>query len=100
MCGTMTVRHTVRNYSGSRMSALLPHTMTTEHDTQRPLLTPDEVMRLPGPQKADTGEIITAGNLLIFTSGRAPIYGVQPLYFRDRTFTHRASIPAPDFSRA
>jgi type IV secretion system protein VirD4 len=100
MCGTMTVRHTVRNYSGSRMSALLPHTMTTEHDTQRPLLTPDEVMRLPGPQKADTGEIITAGNLLVFASGRAPIYGVQPLYFRDRTFTHRASIPAPDVRRA
>jgi type IV secretion system protein VirD4 len=100
MCGTMTVRHTVRNYSGNRLSALLPHTMTTEHDTQRPLLTPDEVMRLPGPQKTDTGEIITAGNLLVFTSGRAPIYGVQPLYFRDRTFTQRASIPAPDVSRA
>jgi type IV secretion system protein VirD4 len=100
MCGTMTVRHTVRNYSGSRMSALLPHTMTTEHDTQRPLLTPDEVMRLPGPQKADTGEIITAGNLLVFASGRAPIYGVQPLYFHDRTFAQRASIPPPDVSRA
>ncbi|MEO6835485.1 MAG: type IV secretory system conjugative DNA transfer family protein [Candidatus Tumulicola sp.] len=39
MCGAMTVRHTVRNYSGSRMSVLLPHTMATEQDTQRPLLT-------------------------------------------------------------
>lgn len=100
MCGTMTVRHTVRNYSGSRLSVLLPHTMTTEHDTQRPLLTPDEVMRLPGPRKTETGEIVTPGNLLVFVSGHAPIYGVQPLYFRDRTFTQRASIPPPEVRRA
>jgi type IV secretion system protein VirD4 len=95
MCGTMTVRHTVRNYSGSRMSALLPHTMTAEHDTQRPLLTPDEVMRLPGLRKTDTGEIIAPGNILVFMSGHAPIYGMQPLYFRDATFLQRAAIPPP-----
>jgi type IV secretion system protein VirD4 len=95
MCGTMTVRHTVRNYSGSRLSALLPHTMTSEQDTQRPLLTPDEAMRLPGPRKTDAGAILEPGNLLVFVSGRAPIYGVQPLYFRDRTFVQRASIAPP-----
>jgi type IV secretion system protein VirD4 len=100
MCGTMTVRHTVRNYSGSRLSVLLPHTMATEHDTQRPLLTPDEMMRLPGPRKTETGEIVAPGNLLVFASGYAPIYGVQPLYFRDRTFTQRAAIPAPEVCRA
>ena len=100
MCGTMTVRHTVRNYSGSRLSVLLPHTMATEHDTQRPLLTPDEVMRLPGARKTETGEIVEPGNLLVFASGQPPIYGVQPLYFRDRTFTQRASIPPPEVRRA
>lgn len=99
MCGTMTVRHTIRNYSGSRLSVLLPHTMATEHDTQRPLVTPDEVMRLPGPRKADSGEIISPGNLLVFASGSAPIYGVQPLYFRDRTFARRASIAPPEVCR-
>jgi type IV secretion system protein VirD4 len=96
MCGTMTVRHTIRNYSGSRLSMLLPHTMTYEQDTQRPLLTPDEVMRLPGPRKADDGTIIDPGNLLVFASGRPPIFGVQPLYFRDKTFMQRASIPPPE----
>jgi type IV secretion system protein VirD4 len=100
MCGTMTVRHTVRNYSGRRMSVLLPHTMATEQDTQRPLLTADEVMRLPGPRKNDSGEIITPGNLLVFVSGQAPIYGVQPLYFRDPTFAARASLPHPEMDRA
>jgi len=99
MCGMMTVRHTVRNYSGSRLSVLLPHTMATEQDTQRPLLTPDEVMRLPGPRRSDTGEIVAPGNLLVFASGRAPIYGVQPLYFRDRTFAQRASIAPPEVRR-
>ncbi len=100
MCGTMTVRHTVRNYSGSRLSALLPHTMTSEHDTQRPLLTPDEVMRLPGPRKSDAGDIVAPGNILVFVSGHPPIYGVQPLYFRDPTFVRRASIPPPEVRRA
>jgi|SRR5579872_3822667 len=99
MCGMMTVRHTVRNYSGSRLSVLLPHTMATEQDTQRPLLTPDEVMRLPGPRRSDTGEIVAPGNLLVFASGQAPIYGVQPLYFRDRTFSLRASMPPPEVRR-
>jgi type IV secretion system protein VirD4 len=95
MCGTMTVRHTVRNYSGSRLSVLLPHTMASEQDSQRPLLTPDEVMRLPGPRKTEAGEIIEPGNLLVFVSGRAPIYGVQPLYFRDPIFSKRAAIAPP-----
>jgi type IV secretion system protein VirD4 len=95
MCGTMTVRHTVRNYSGSRLSALLPHTMTTEHDAQRSLLTPDEVMRLPGPRRNDAGEIVAPGNILVFVSGHAPIYGVQPLYFADPTFLQRAALPPP-----
>lgn len=99
MCGMMTVRHTVRNYSGSRLSVLLPHTMATEQDTQRPLLTPDEVMRLPGPHRNDAGEIVGPGNLLIFASGRAPIYGVQPLYFRDRIFAQRASMSPPEVRR-
>jgi type IV secretion system protein VirD4 len=95
MCGTMTVRHTVRNYSGSRLSVLLPHTMASEQDSQRPLLTPDEVMRLPGPRKTESGKIVEPGNLLVFVSGSAPIYGVQPLYFRDPTFSKRAAIAPP-----
>jgi type IV secretion system protein VirD4 len=95
MCGAMTVRHTVRNYSGSRLSAFLPHTMASEQETQRPLLTPDEVMRLPGPRKTDDGMVTEPGNLLVFVAGHAPIYAVQPLYFRDPTFAHRAAIAPP-----
>jgi type IV secretion system protein VirD4 len=95
MCGAMTVRHTVRNFSGSRLSVLLPHTMATEQDTQRPLLTADEVMRLPGPRKRPDGTIEQPGNLLVFVAGHAPIYAVQPLYFLDRTFAARAAMAPP-----
>jgi type IV secretion system protein VirD4 len=35
------------------------------------------------------------GNLLIFVAGSAPIYAVQPLYFRDPVFTKRAAIAPP-----
>jgi type IV secretion system protein VirD4 len=100
MCGAMTVRHEVRTYSGSRLSAFLPHTVAAEHDTQRPLLTPDEVMRLPGPRKNDAGEIVSPGSLLVFVAGHAPIYGVQPLYFTDPTFARRATFLAPETRRA
>jgi type IV secretion system protein VirD4 len=100
MCGAMTVRHTVRNYSGSRLSVLLPHTMATEQDTQRPLLTPDEVMRLPGPRKHADGMIEQPGNLLVFVAGHAPIYAVQPLYFLDRTFAARAAMTPPSPANA
>ena len=53
-------------------------------------------MRLPGPRKTDDGTIVEPGNLLVFASGKAPIYGVQPLYFRDKTFMQRASIQPPE----
>jgi type IV secretion system protein VirD4 len=95
MCGTITVRHTVRNYSGNRLSSVLGHTTVSDQDTQRPLLMPDEVMRLPGPRKSNGGEITDPGNVLVFVAGHAPIYAIQPLYFRDPTFTQRAVLAAP-----
>jgi len=95
MCGTMTVRHEMRNYSGNRLSFVLGHTMATEQETQRPLLTPDEAMRLPSAQKDDGTSIVRPGKLLVFVAGHAPIYATQPLYFRDPTFLRRAMIAPP-----
>ena len=98
MCGAMTVRHNVRNFSGSRLSAVLGQMTISEQDTQRPLLTPDEIMRLPGPRKTDGGIITRPGNLLVFVATHPPIYAVQPLYFRDRTFAQRAAVAPPKLS--
>lgn len=95
MCGTMTVRHTVRNYSGSRFGPLLAHTMASDHDVARPLLTPDEMLRLPAARKGPGGEVLEPGNVIVFAAGHAPILGVTPFYFHDRTFRARAAIAPP-----
>ena len=65
-------------------------------ETARPLLTPDECMRLPGPSKDAEGKVTAPGDMLIFVAGQSPIYGRQILYFLDPTFSARAKSPAPD----
>ena len=64
-------------------------------ETARPLLTPDECMRLPGPEKDSQGKVIKPGDMLIFTAGQSPIYGRQILYFFDPVFSSRAKMPVP-----
>ena len=68
---------------------------TTMHEVQRPLLTPDECLRMPGPQKNDRDLITTAGDMVVYCAGFPAIYGRQPLYFQDPTFSARAKIPPP-----
>ncbi len=67
-------------------------------ETARPLLTPDECMRLPGAKKDKNGNVIESGDMLIFTAGNPTIYGKQILYFKDPTFIQRAKIKAPEKS--
>jgi len=98
MTGTQTIRKASFNFSGSRMSPMLDHMSTHVDEIERPLMTPDEIMRLRPPKKESTGhqEKITApGDMLIFVSGHPPIYGTQMLYFADPTLRSRAEIPPP-----
>src|SRR5205807_6734717 len=83
MAGTMTVHKEVRTYTGSRLTPMLMHVMAGEQETSRPLLTPDEVMRLPEEAA------------LIFVAGHPPAYGRKIRYFRDPVFSQRAMIPPP-----
>jgi type IV secretion system protein VirD4 len=59
----------------------------------RPLMTPDEVMRMRGPQK-DGSRITSPGQMLIFAA-KLKIKGRQILYFEDAAFAERAEIPPP-----
>jgi type IV secretion system protein VirD4 len=68
---------------------------TTMQEVQRPRLTPDECLRMPGPQKDDHDRITVAGDMVLYCAGFPAIYGRQPLYFEDRTFAARAAVPAP-----
>ena len=84
--------------SGRRTAAMLGQVSRTFQEVQRPLLTPDECMRMPGPKRNDKGEIEEAGDMVIYVAGYPAIYGKQPLYFRDPVFQARATIPAPKAS--
>lgn len=81
--------------SGYRGSFLLGHVSRTSQEVQRPLLTPDECLRMPGPIKNDQSLIEKPGDMLVFVAGYPAIYGVQPLYFKDPVLLARARLPAP-----
>ena len=80
-----------RGFLGTQVS-------TTMQEVQRPLLTPDECQRMPGPQKDEHDRITAAGDMVIYCAGFPAIYGRQPLYFEDKTFAARAAIPPPKHS--
>lgn len=94
LTGTTTVAKENITTSGKRTSALLGQVSRTIQEVQRPLLTPDECMRMPGPRK-DGDLIVEAGDMVIYVAGFPAIYGRQPLYFQDRIFTARAAVPVP-----
>jgi type IV secretion system protein VirD4 len=98
MTGTKTVQKASFNFSGSRLAPIANHMSASVEQIERPLMTPDEVMRLRPPKKTGSGaaERITApGDMLIFVSGHHPIYGTQILYFSDPVLVKRAAIPPP-----
>jgi type IV secretion system protein VirD4 len=97
MTGTATVVKRSHSYSGSLYGSQ-SNISTSTQETQRPLLTADEVMRLPAAEKDAQGNVIEPGDMLVFTAGQAPIYGKQILYFMDPTFAARARIAAPEKS--
>ena len=98
MTGTATVVKRVVTTSGKRSCLVLSQVNETLQEFGRPLLTPDECMRLPGPARNQDGRVTKAGDLLVFATGQAPIYGRQILYFRDPIFAARAKLTAPQIS--
>lgn len=100
MVGTTTVIKTTHSYSGKRSKTTLDNISAQASEHARPLLTPDEIMRLRGPKKDSSGNITEAGDMLIFQAGFAPIMGTQILYFLDPTFNERSLVePPPESDR-
>ncbi|WP_262966117.1 type IV secretory system conjugative DNA transfer family protein [Methylobacter psychrophilus] len=98
LTGQTTVAKEQITTSGRRTSALLGQVSRTIQEVQRPLLTPDECLRMPGPVKSAEGLIEKAGDMVVYVAGSPAIYGVQPLFFKDPVFKARAAIPAPMLS--
>jgi type IV secretion system protein VirD4 len=93
MAGTTTVTKSFTTTSGGRISVLLGQVSESMQEVSRPLLTPDECMRLQGMKK--NGKEIEGGDMLIFIAGQAPIYGKQILFFQDDMFLARSKVAAP-----
>jgi type IV secretion system protein VirD4 len=94
MSGTATIVKQSHSFSGNLYGS--QHNISTStQETQRSLLTADEVMRLPAAKKDARGNVTEPGDMLIFMAGQTPIYGKQILYFMDPTFSARAKVPAP-----
>lgn len=81
--------------SGKWVSAMLGQVSRTTQEVQRPLLTADECMRMPGPVKDARGLITQAGDMVIYVAGYPAIYGRQTLYFKDPVFEARSKVPPP-----
>lgn len=94
MTGKTTVVEEKVSLSGSR-TGHMKNASVNVTETARPLLTPDECMRLPGPEKDSQGRVIKPGDMLVFTAGQSPIYGRQILYFFDPVFSARSKVPVP-----
>jgi type IV secretion system protein VirD4 len=98
MTGTTTVQKASYNFSGSRLSPVMAHINASVDHIERPLMTPDEVLRLKPPQKRGDGaqeRIVAPSQMLIFVSGHHPILGTQMLYFLDPALNSRAELAPP-----
>lgn len=58
--------------------------------TQRPLMTPGEILTMRAAEKDEMGHITDAGDILIFMTGHRPLKARQLLYFRDPEFLARS----------
>lgn len=99
MTGTTTVIKEQITTSGKRFGAFLEQVSRSYQEVQRPLMTHDEIMQLPGPVKNSKGDIVEAGEMLVFAAGHPVIRGRQILYFQDPTFDERSKIPPPPSGR-
>lgn len=95
LTGQTTVVNEKVTTSGNRLAASMGHVSRTYQEIQRPLLTPDECMRMPGPQKDASDQITEAGDMVVYVAGHPAIYGKQPLFFRDPVFLARAQVDMP-----
>ena len=95
MAGVTTVTKT--KVSNSRGKGIFSPTRQsiTEDEQKRPLITPDEVLRMPAIKKLASGKM-QPGAALVFTQGEKPIMGEQYLYFQDESFLARTALGCPD----
>jgi type IV secretion system protein VirD4 len=84
LLGQATEKRRQLNFAGSRLSPWLGHVMESEQESPRPLLTPGEILQLPGD------------DALLIVGGIPPYRAKKVMYYQDERFRDRAWLPAPD----
>lgn len=83
--------------SGNRFGAVMGNVNRSIQAFARPLLTPDECLRLKAPKKSEDGlQIVESGDLIVFVAGNNPVYGEQSLFFMDKTLLARSKVKPLD----
>jgi Type IV secretory system Conjugative DNA transfer len=99
MTGTTTVQRAAMSFSGARSSTIMSQVSQNVEHVSRPLMTVDEVSRLPSAKKEGEGDaqrIVEPGAMLVFVAGSYPVLGTQILYFKDRELLRRSEFPMPN----
>ncbi|MDE3029357.1 MAG: type IV secretory system conjugative DNA transfer family protein, partial [Paracoccaceae bacterium] len=88
--------------SGNRFGTVLGQVSRSYAETQRDLMTPDELLAMAQPIKtADGTRIIEPGVILVSVAGRRPILAKQSLWFLDPVLSERPRLePPPGEQRA
>ncbi len=84
LLGQATERRVQKNFAGGRLAPWLGHIMESEQESPRPLLTPGEILQLPGSEA-----LVMVGNL-------PPYRAKKIMYYQDNRFKKRAWLPAPE----
>lgn len=79
--GSTTELRAMKNYAGHRLAPWLSHVMVSRQETARQLLTPGEVMQLPGDDE------------IVMVAGAPPVRAKKLRYYEDRNFIGRV-LPA------
>ncbi len=80
--------------SGKRMGPFNTQVSTTFQEVSRPLMTEDEVMRMPKAKVVDD-KMLEGGTMLVFVAGTPAIYGKQMPYFLDPKTIGADASPLP-----
>jgi type IV secretion system protein VirD4 len=95
MLGQTTAIYTQLSYSTRPGTNIQTSVSVNEQQQARALMTPDEVMRLRGPEKDAQGNVLKPGDMIIMIANRNPVLGMQILYFKDPVLSKRSQIEAP-----
>ena len=92
MLGKQTIIQAKRSRSLGKGPASVSDSLS---GTARPLMTPEEIMALPGARKNTAGDVVEAGEMLVMAAGVNPIRTRQRLYFMDEELLGRSRMPPP-----